>query len=139
MHAIEGTVEAWQVSQEFIGIVMLPIIGNAAEHYTAIVVACKGKLDLSLGVAAGSSCQMALLVTPFTVLCGWYYDVDMTLNFHSFNFTVLMLAVFLSTCILSNGKSNWLEGIMLLVTYFILSLLYFFEGPSKDVSVASLP
>eukprot|EP00927_Polykrikos_kofoidii_P057317 TRINITY_DN51437_c0_g1_i1.p1 TRINITY_DN51437_c0_g1~~TRINITY_DN51437_c0_g1_i1.p1 ORF type:complete len:425 (-),score=72.44 TRINITY_DN51437_c0_g1_i1:169-1443(-) len=139
IHSIRGTVDSWDVSEEFIGIIMLPIIGNAAEHYTAITVAARNKMDLSLGVAAGSSCQMALLVTPFTVLVGWYYGVDMSLDFHAFQLCVLFLAVFLATTILNNGTSNWLEGVMLLVTYFILTLIYFFEGSGKDVSLATLP
>lgn len=138
IHAIRGTVDSWDVSQEFIGIILLPIIGNAAEHYTAITVAARNKMDLSLGVAAGSSCQMGLLVTPFTVLVGWAYGEEMTLDFHSFQLAVLLLAVFLATTILSNGMSNWLEGVMLLVTYLILSLIYFFEGSGKDASLATI-
>mmetsp|Transcript_9251 Transcript_9251/g.21708 ORF Transcript_9251/g.21708 Transcript_9251/m.21708 type:complete len:420 (-) Transcript_9251:232-1491(-) len=137
IHAVRGTVDSWNVSEEFIGIIMLPIIGNAAEHYTAITVAARNKMDLSLGVAAGSSCQMALLVTPFTVLVGWGFGTDMSLDFHSFQLAVLMLAVFLTTTILGNGTSNWLEGLMLLVTYIILSLIYFFEGNHKE-SLATL-
>jgi Ca2+:H+ antiporter len=136
--AIEGTVDSWDVSKEFIGIIMLPIIGNAAEHYTAITVAARDKMDLSLGVAAGSSCQMALLVTPFTVMVGWWYDTDMSLDFHLFQLAVLLLAVFLATSIMNNGQSNWLEGLMLLVTYLILSLIYFFEGNGREDSLASL-
>merc|ERR1719235_1146362 len=97
--AIQGTVESWKISKEFIGIVLLPIIGNAAEHYTAITVAAKNKMDLSLGVAAGSSCQMALLVTPFTVLVGWVVDKEMTLDFHFFQVAVLLLCVFLVSII----------------------------------------
>jgi len=137
IHSIRGTVESWSVSEEFIGIIMLPIIGNAAEHYTAITVAARNKMDLSLGVAAGSSCQMALLVTPFTVLVGWAFGMDMSLDFHSFQLAVLMLSVFLTTTILGNGTSNWLEGLMLLVTYLILALIYFFEGNHK-VGLAGL-
>merc|ERR1711941_101119 len=120
------------------GIVLLPIIGNAAEHYTAITVAMRNKMDLSLGVAAGSSCQMALLVTPFTVLVGWIYDTDMTLDFHLFQLAVLMLSVFLATTMLGNGSSNWLEGLMLVVTYIILALIYFVEGSGGDASLATV-
>jgi len=136
--ALKGTVEQWNVSKEFVGIILLPIIGNAAEHYTAITVAMRNKMDLSLGVAAGSSCQMALLVTPFTVLVGWFYGTDMSLNFHAFQLTVLMLSVFLVSTILNDGRSNWLEGLMLLVTYFLLSLIYFFEGANHEASLAVL-
>merc|ERR1712099_207403 len=138
MESIKGTIDSWNVSEEFIGIIMLPIIGNAAEHYTAITVAARDKMDISLGVAAGSSCQMALLVTPFTVLVGWAYNTEMTLDFHSFQVAVLLLAVFLTTTILGNGESNWLEGVMLLVTYFILALIYFCEGNGDNSSLATL-
>lgn len=136
--AIRGTVDEWGVSEEFVGIIMLPIIGNAAEHYTAIIVAARNKMDLSLGVAVGSSCQMALLVTPAIVLYGWTQDKEMTLDFHTFQLAVLLLSVFLATSVLSNGTSNWLEGLMLLVTYVVLSLIYFYEGSGKDASLATL-
>jgi len=136
--AIKGTVDKWNVSREFVGIILLPIIGNAAEHYTAITVAMRNKMDLSLGVAAGSSCQMGLLVTPFTVLVGWAYGAEMTLNFHVFQLAVLMFAVFLVTTILNNGRSNWLEGYILLITYLVVGLVYFFEGTGKDASLATL-
>merc|ERR1719235_170381 len=104
--AIQGTVESWKISKEFIGIVLLPIIGNAAEHYTAIMVAARNKMDLSLGVAAGSSCQMALLVTPFTVMVGWAFGKDMSLDFHLFQLAVLLMSVVLVTSVLSNGSST---------------------------------
>lgn len=138
IEALEETVQTWNLSKEFVGIILLPIIGNAAEHYTAITVAMRNKMDLSLGVAAGSSCQMALLVTPFTVIVGWIYDKEMTLNFHMFQLTVLVLAVFLVSTILNNGKSNWFQGYILLVTYFVLALIYFFEGSGPDASLSTL-
>lgn len=138
VHSISGTVKSWGISKEFIGIIALPIIGNAAEHYTAITVAARNKMDLALGVAAGSSCQMALLVTPFTVLVGWVLGREMTLDFHVFQLAVLLLSVFLATTILSQGVSNWLQGLMLLVTYTILALIYFFEGSYEEASLATL-
>lgn len=135
--AIEGTVLSWGVSEAFIGIILLPIIGNAAEHWTALTVAARDKMDLALGVAAGSSCQMALLVTPFTVIAGWVLGRDMTLDFHAFQLAVLVLSVFLATTILSTGQSNWLEGLMLLVTYVILAMIYFFEGTESKMGLAT--
>eukprot|EP00916_Digyalum_oweni_P022073 GHVL01036642.1.p1 GENE.GHVL01036642.1~~GHVL01036642.1.p1 ORF type:complete len:375 (+),score=41.50 GHVL01036642.1:39-1163(+) len=125
--SIAGVVDSWAVSKEFIGIILLPIIGNAAEHYTAITVAVKNKMDLSLGVAVGSSCQMALFVTPFSVLVGWIFDKEMTLNFHPLMATVLVLSVLIVTKILSDGHSNWLEGSMLITAYVAISFVYFFE------------
>merc|ERR1712098_82547 len=111
---------------------MGPIIGNACEHYTAVKVAMRNKMDLSLGVACGSSCQMALLVTPFTVLVGWYYDRAMSLNFHPFQLAVLFISVLMTAQILNNGQSNWLEGLMLLAAYLIVTTLYLFEGPGTS-------
>lgn len=148
--ALETTVDAWHVSKEFVGIILLPIIGNAAEHYTAISAAMKNKMDLTLGVAVGSSCQMALLVTPFTVLVGWVYGEDMTLNFHMFQLAVLIFAVFLVTTILGSGrtkrpgssaligKTNWFQGYVLLVTYFVVGLIYFLEGSQHRKSLSDL-
>lgn len=138
IHSLRGTMSRFDLSEEFIGIIMLPIIGNAAEHYTAIIVAARNKMDLALGVAAGSCVQMALLVTPFTVCVGWALDRDMTLDFHMFQLAALFCSVFLATNILSNGSTNWLEGLMLLVTYIILALIYFYEGCGKDHSLANL-
>jgi Ca2+:H+ antiporter len=127
--SIQGTVEAWGLSQEFIGIILLPIIGNAAEHYTAIITAMYNKMDLSLGVAVGSACQMALLVTPFTVIIGWIYDQPMSLDFHPFQMTILFLTCIIVTSILANGQTNWLEGLLLLLAYFIISAIYLCESP----------
>lgn len=125
--AIEGTIESWNVTKEFIGIIILPIIGNAVEHYTAIVVGGRNKMDLSLGVAVGSSCQMALLVTPFTVLVGWFLDRPMTLDFHPFQATVLLLSVVLVANIVKDGTSHWLLGSMLVTAYFTIAMIYFYE------------
>merc|ERR1712137_1174034 len=105
----------------------LPIIGNAAEHYTAIIVAGKNKMDLSLGVAVGSSCQMALLVTPFTVLVGWIFDKDMSLDFHMFHVAVLLTSVLIVANIINDGMSNWLEGSMLCTAYFLIGTIYFLQ------------
>lgn len=127
INSIEDTIEALHISKEFIGIVVLPIIGNAAEHYSAILVAYKNKMDMSLGVAVGSSCQMALLVTPFTVLVGWWCDRPMSLDFHPFQVTVLLCAVLIVANVLQDGSSNWLEGSMLTTAYVSIATIYYFE------------
>jgi len=133
--SIEGTVERFTLSKRFVGIVLLPIIGNAAEHWTAISVAGRGKMDLSLGVAVGSSCQMALFVTPFTVGMGWLMDRDVTLDFRPFQAVVLCLATLIVSNILKDGESNWLEGSMLTCSYLIIAVMYFFESTAlSDVT-----
>jgi len=129
--SIEGTVESWQLSQEFIGIILLPIIGNAVEHYSAISVAAKNKMDLSLGVAAGSGCQMALFVTPFTVIAGWVMDKPMSLDFHPFQVIVMLASVLMANTTLQDGASNWLEGLMLVVAYIMVGAVYFVQLPSE--------
>lgn len=137
--SIEGTIESWKISQEFIGIIVLPIIGNAAEHYTAIVVAGRNKMDLSLGVAVGSSCQMAMLVTPFCVLVGWLLDVPMTLDFHPFQVVVLLLSVLIVANVINDGQSNWLEGSMLITAYALIATMYLLENPGNDPTEITSP
>ena len=86
------------ISPEFIGLILLPIVGNAAEHATAVTVACKDKMDLAIGVAVGSSMQIALLILPLMVVIGWCglgQPADMTLDFDGFQVTVLFIAVLL--------------------------------------------
>merc|ERR1719291_1364224 len=114
---MEDFMEQARVSREFIGIIILPIIGNAAEHWTAILSAYHGKTDLALGVAVGSSCQMALFVTPFTVLVGWMVGTQMTLDFHPFQAGVLTLSTLIVSNVLSDNTSHWLLGSMLCTAY----------------------
>ncbi|CAO3616195.1 unnamed protein product [Cunninghamella echinulata] len=108
--AIEEVVEQWHISETFVGLILLPIVGNAAEHVTAITVAMKNKMDLALGVAVGSSMQIALLVTPIMVIIGWGINVEMSLYFNIYETAVLFIAVVMVNYLIMDGKSNWLEG-----------------------------
>ena len=110
--SIEGIVESTNISKTFIGLILLPIVGNAAEHVTAVVVAVKDKMDLALGVAIGSSMQIALLVTPFLVILGWIIGQPMSLRFEPFETVVFFLSVLVVTYVIQDGKSNYLEGAM---------------------------
>ena len=95
------------VSTTFVGLILLPIVGNAAEHATAVTVACKDKMDLAIGVAVGSSMQIALLVLPFVVVVGWIMGRDcMTLYFDTFQIAVLFVAVLLVNYLIQDGKSR---------------------------------
>lgn len=130
VNSIDSLVETAHISKTFIGLILLPIVGNAAEHVTAVVVAWKNKMDLAIGVAIGSSMQIALLVTPFLVILGWIIDQPMTLHFESFETVVFFLSVLITNYLISvrtnsaqsiahtdmsqDGKSNYLEGAMLL-------------------------
>merc|ERR1740130_356024 len=93
--SIEDVSIDYGLSKAFIGVIMLPIVGNAAEHSTAVTCAYKGMMDLALGVAVGSSTQIALFVVPCAVMFGWVYDQPMDLNFSIFEMVCMMLAVFL--------------------------------------------
>lgn len=118
--SIDSIVENAHVSRTFIGLILLPIVGNAAEHVTAVVVATKNKMDLAIGVAIGSSMQIALLVTPFLVILGWIMGQPMSLQFEIFETVVFFLAVLVTNYLISDGKSNYLEGAMLLGMYIII-------------------
>lgn len=119
--SIDSIVESTNMSKTFIGLILIPIVGNAAEHVTAVVVAYKNKMDLAIGVAIGSSLQIALFVTPFLVILGWVMDRDMTLHFHTFETVTFFLSYLVVTILIQDGKSNYLEGGLCLGMYELLS------------------
>jgi Ca2+:H+ antiporter len=124
--SIDDIVESSGLSKTFIGLIVIPIVGNAAEHVTAIIVAMKDKMDLAIGVAVGSSLQIAIFVTPFMVLVGWIIDVPMSLYFSTFETAILFVSVFITNLVILDGELNWLEGAMLLSTYLIVALAFFY-------------
>lgn len=127
---------AASVSPEFIGLILLPIVGNAAEHATAVTVAIKDKMDLAIGVAIGSSLQIALLVLPLMVLLNWFgvgQSAVMTLDFDGFQVSVLFIAVILVNYLIQDGKSHWLEGVLLQITYLIIAVSAWFYPASADI------
>jgi len=124
--SISHAAEEYHLPTLFIGVILVPLFGNAAEHFTAVTVAGKNKMDLSVGIAIGSSIQIALFVTPIMVLIGWALGVPMTLQFGSFETLVTFLAVLVANFIIQDGESNWLEGAMLLITYGIIALAFLF-------------
>lgn len=114
--SIESVVESTGMSRTFIGLILLPIVGNAAEHVTACIVAAKGKMDLAIGVAIGSSLQIALFVTPSLVILGWIIGQDMSLKFQGFETVVFFISVLVVNYLIQDGKSNYLEGAMCIGT-----------------------
>jgi Ca2+:H+ antiporter len=110
----------------FTGVILVPIIGNAAEHATAVSVAMKDKMDLSVSVAVGSSMQIALFVAPVLVFAGWIFGQPMDLNFNPFELVAVAVAVLIANSISSDGKSNWLEGTLLLAAYTLLGFAFYF-------------
>ncbi len=123
----------------FTGVIILPIIGNAAEHATAVTVAMKNKMDLSVSVAVGSSLQIALFVGPVLVILGWFIGQPMDLNFNPFELVAVAVSVLIANSVISDGKSNWLEGILLLATYAILGLAFFFHPVVEGLAIGFLP
>ncbi|MCJ1402526.1 hypothetical protein MMC11_005746 [Xylographa trunciseda] len=111
------------ISKTFVGLILLPIVGNAAEHATAVTVACKDKMDLAIGVAVGSSLQIALFVLPAVVTLGWILGKDtMNLSFDGFQIAVLFVAVLLINYLIADGKSHWLEGWLMQTLYLIIAI-----------------
>ena len=111
----------------FIGVILLPLFGNAAEHFTAISVAAKNKMDLSFAIAVGSSTQIAVFVAPLMVLIAWALGVPLTFEFGKLETVSVFLAVMIVNLIAADGKSNWLEGAMLLGAYVILGAAFLFH------------
>mmetsp|Transcript_29349 Transcript_29349/g.86962 ORF Transcript_29349/g.86962 Transcript_29349/m.86962 type:complete len:568 (-) Transcript_29349:453-2156(-) len=137
--SIDGFCEESGVSRTFVGLIILPIVGNAVEHITAINVAMKDKMDLAMGVAVGSCTQISLFVIPVTVIVGWVCGKDMTLNFPQFEITLFVLSIVIVSICISNPKSNWLEGSLLMTTYLMIAVGFWFEkvvsynGPSAEL------
>eukprot|EP00656_Telonema_subtile_P008001 TRINITY_DN13761_c0_g1_i3.p1 TRINITY_DN13761_c0_g1~~TRINITY_DN13761_c0_g1_i3.p1 ORF type:complete len:246 (-),score=99.25 TRINITY_DN13761_c0_g1_i3:210-947(-) len=129
--SIEALTEEWGISEAFVGIILLPIVGNAAEHVTAITMAMKNKTDLAIGVAVGSSTQISLFVVPFTVIAGWMMDVEMTLDFKTFETSVMVMTVLITMSVISDGKSNWLEGSVLMCTYLLVAVAFWYMPDEK--------
>ncbi|RHY65851.1 hypothetical protein DYB34_003982 [Aphanomyces astaci] len=120
--SIDGFVASTHVSKSFVGIIILPIVGNAVEHLTAVRVAFKQKMELAMGVAVGSATQISLFVVPVTVLAGWVMDQPMTLAFPTFEAVTYVTSVVIVYAIIVDGKSHWLEGSMLLTMYGLIAV-----------------
>jgi Ca2+:H+ antiporter len=125
--SIDGFVESSGISRTFVGIIILPIIGNAVEHVTAVKVAMKDKMDLAMGVAVGSCTQISLFVVPLTVLVGWMLGRDMNLNFPHFEIVLFIMSVLTVSIVLSTPECHWLDGSLLITTYLMIAVGFWFE------------
>ena len=124
--ALEPTAEDWGLTELFVGVMLVPLVGNIAEHLVAVQVAYANKMDLSLGIAVGSGLQIALFVTPALVFAGLILGQPMTLVFNSFELIALIGATVLAVYISVDGESNWLEGAQLVGLYFIIAIAFYF-------------
>ncbi len=125
VHSLEDATAQLGWSELFIGVILIPVIGNAAEHLTAVTVAMKDKMDLSLGIAIGSSTQIALFVAPVLVFLSLFTPEHLNLLFTSFELAVIALAILIVNIISIDGESNWYEGVQLLVAYAITAVAFF--------------
>jgi Ca2+:H+ antiporter len=123
---IEATKKTLGMSELFMGVVIIAIVGNAAEHATAVFMAIRNKMDLALGIAVGSSAQIALLVAPLLVFISWLMGRPMSLVFVPLEVVAIALAVLIVEMISSDGETTWFEGVQLLAVYLILAVAFYF-------------
>jgi Ca2+:H+ antiporter len=126
VHAVDAAGQAMGLGKVFMGVVVVAIVGNAAEHSTAVLVALKGKMDLALGIALGSSMQIALFVAPVLVLAGHAIGRPLGLEFTPLEVVAVMLSVGAVSLLIHDGKTNWFEGLQLLAIYAILAVAFYF-------------
>lgn len=124
--SVEAASEVLGMTEVFVGVILVAIVGNAAEHSTAVMMALKNKMDLSLNIAIGSSLQIALFVAPVLVFASHGFGHPMDLVFTPFEVISVVLAVFAVNLIVADGESNWMEGAQLLAVYFILGIAFYF-------------
>jgi Ca2+:H+ antiporter len=126
VHAVGEAGATMGMSKVFMGVVVVAIVGNAAEHSTAILVAMKGKMDLSLGIAMGSSMQIALFVAPVLVIAGHFMGQPLGLEFTILEVVAVFLSVGAVSLLVIDGRTNWFEGVQLLAIYTILAMAFYF-------------
>lgn len=136
---IEAASDSWGISVSFISIILLPIVGNAAEHAGAIIFAFKNKLDISLGVALGSASQIALFVVPLCVVVAWIMGVEMNLDFNLLETGSLALAIIVTAFTLQDGTSHYMKGLVLIFCYVVIGACFFvLKTPQNNTNVINL-
>jgi Ca2+:H+ antiporter len=125
--SISEASESIGLSEFFVGVIVVAIVGNAAEHWVAVLVAAKNKMDLAVNISIGSSAQIALFVAPILVIASFLIgDHPMPLVFNGFELGAIVLAILIANQVTSDGESNWFEGAQLLALYFLLGLAFYF-------------
>jgi Ca2+:H+ antiporter len=124
--AVEHTARALGMTDVFIGVVLVAIVGNAAEHSTAVLMAAKNQMDLAINIAIGSSIPLALFVAPVLVFTGYLIGQPMDLVFTTFETVAVVLSSWVVLVIAMDGESNWMEGVQLLAVYLILAIAFYF-------------
>ncbi|KAI0306422.1 Calcium/proton exchanger [Multifurca ochricompacta] len=120
--SIEETANRFEIPKSFIGLILLPIVANAAEHVTSVWMAMKDKMELTIGICIGSSIQIATFVVPLLVVVGWISGHELTLFFDDFETVAFFVSVLLVNLLIQDGKSNYMEGLMLITLYLVIAL-----------------
>ena len=124
--ALEPAAHQLGLTQVFVGVILVALVGNAAEHSTAVMVAVKNKMDLAYGIAVGSSLQIALLVAPVLVFASYLFGTPLDLIFTPFEVAAVTISVLSVGLVAMDGESNWMEGVMLVGVYLMLAIAFFF-------------
>jgi Ca2+:H+ antiporter len=130
---IENVRDSIGVTEVFVGVIIVAIVGNAAEHSSAVIMAMKNKMDLSVGIAIGSSLQIALFVAPVLVFLSYLFGRPMDLEFTVPEVLAVVVSVYILFQISEDGETNWIEGIQLLSLYVILGLFFFYLPEPQHV------
>jgi Ca2+:H+ antiporter len=125
--SVESSIKVTGISELFVGVIIIAIVGNAAEHGSAVLMAWKNKMNLSVGIATSSSTQIALFVAPVLVFISHLFASPMTLAFEIFELVSIALAVLVVHMVSADGKSNWYEGVLLIMVYSIIAIGFFFH------------
>lgn len=123
--AIRPVVESYGWTELFIGVIVVAIVGNVAEHLSAVTAAVKNKMDLSIQIAVGSATQIVMFVAPVLVLASLFFGTPMNLVFNLFELVSIVFAVFVTNAVVEDGESNWFEGFQLIIAYVILAAAFF--------------
>lgn len=129
--SVRSAATALGMNRVFIGVIVVAIIGNAAEHSTAVLVARKNQMDLAVHIAVGSSIQVALFVAPILVLAGFLMNRHLDLHFSLLEVVAVTIAVAVMSLVSQDGETHWLEGALLLAVYFILALAFYHLPPTE--------
>jgi Ca2+:H+ antiporter len=124
--SIEGTTRSLGITEFFVGAIVVALVGNAAEHFSAVAVARRGQLDLAVSISTGSATQIALFVAPVIVIVSWLIGRPMSLVFNGFEIAAIALAGIVVTVASLDGETNWFEGVQLIAVYLIVAIAFFF-------------
>ncbi|RDX75935.1 Vacuolar cation/proton exchanger 3, partial [Mucuna pruriens] len=139
VQTIEDASDSWGLSVSFLSIILLPIVGNAAEHAGAIIFAFKNKLDISLGVSLGSATQISMFVVPLCVIIAWILGIKMDLDLNLLETGSLALAIITTAFALQDGTSHYMKGLVLILFYIVIGACFFVQRtPSSQTNVPNI-